>query len=105
MYTYILQVIGIVHRQRCAACTMQLDPAPCNWTLHHVPCTRQLVISCVLPPLQQAAKLLADKKTILLKLDGHKPAQQVKLDYDLESADGDELIGNIHSTIHKVPAK
>jgi hypothetical protein len=52
-----------------------------------------------------AAKLLDDKKTILLKLDGHKPAQQVKIDYDLESADGDELIGNIHSTIHKVPAK
>ena len=51
------------------------------------------------------AKLLDDKKTILIKLDGHKPAQQVKIDYDLESADGDELIGNIHSTIHRVPTK
>ena len=51
------------------------------------------------------ATLLDDKKTILIKLDGHKPAQQVKIDYDLESADGDELIGNIHSTIHRVPTK
>ena len=52
-----------------------------------------------------SAKLLDDKKSVLVVLEGHKPSQQLKLDYDLESADGDELIGVIHSTIHKVPAK
>lgn len=52
-----------------------------------------------------AAKLGADKKSVLLTVEGHKPSQQFKLDYDLESIDGDELIGTIHSTIHKVPGK
>jgi hypothetical protein len=51
-----------------------------------------------------AAKLGGDKKSILLTVAGHKPSQQFKLEYDLESSDGDELIGTIHSTIHKVPA-
>lgn len=51
------------------------------------------------------AKLSADKKSIHLTVAGHKPSQQFKLDYDLESSDGDEIIGTIHSTIHQVPAK
>jgi hypothetical protein len=52
-----------------------------------------------------AAKLGADKKSVLLTVKGHKPSQQFKLEYDLESTDGDELIGTIYSTIHKVPEK
>ena len=52
-----------------------------------------------------AAKLGGDKKSVLLTVAGHKPSQQFKLEYDLESSDGDELIGTIHSTIHKVPSK
>lgn len=52
-----------------------------------------------------SATLLDDKKSILIKIANHKPAQQVKIDYDLESVDGDELIGDIHSTIHKIPAE
>lgn len=52
-----------------------------------------------------AAKLGADKKTILLTVAGHKPSQQFKLEYDLESSKGSELIGTIHSTIHKVPGQ
>lgn len=52
-----------------------------------------------------AAKLGADKKSVILTIEGHKPSQQFKLDYDLESIDGDELIGTIHSTIHQVPAQ
>lgn len=51
------------------------------------------------------AKLSPDKKAIMLTIEGHKPSQQFKLDYDLESAKGDEMIGTIHSTIHKVPTK
>lgn len=52
-----------------------------------------------------AAQLLGDKKSVLITLENHKPSQQLKIDYDLESTDGDELIGVIHSTIHKVPGK
>jgi hypothetical protein len=52
-----------------------------------------------------AAKLGADKKTVLITVEGHKPSQQFKLEYDLESIDGDELIGIIHSTIHQIPGK
>ena len=52
-----------------------------------------------------AAQLLPDKKTLLLTVEGHKPSQQFKLNYDLESTDGTELIGTIHSTIHQVPGK
>ncbi|MDA8972927.1 hypothetical protein N9F37_01015 [bacterium] len=49
-----------------------------------------------------SARLLKDGKSVLIEIDGHKPTQQLKIDYDLESTDGDELIGTIHSTIHKV---
>jgi len=52
-----------------------------------------------------AAKLGSDKKTVVLTVAGHKPSQQFKLDYDLESTDGDEMIGTIYSTIHKVPGQ
>jgi len=52
-----------------------------------------------------SAKLLGDKKSVLISLENHKPSQQLKIDYDLESTDGDELIGVIHSTIHKIPGK
>jgi len=49
-----------------------------------------------------SAKLGADKKSVILELEGHKPTQQLKLDYDLESAKGDEFIGTIYSTIHQL---
>ena len=52
-----------------------------------------------------AAQLLSDKKSLLLTVENHKPSQQFKLDYDLESTDGDEMIGTIYSTIHKVPGQ
>ena len=47
-------------------------------------------------------KLSEDGKTVHIAIEGHKPTQQLKIDYDLESVDGDELIGTIYSTIHKV---
>lgn len=50
-----------------------------------------------------SAKLGADKKSIEIEIEGHKPTQQLRLDYDLESTKGKELIGTIHSTIHKLP--
>ena len=49
-----------------------------------------------------SARLLEDGKSVLVEIEGHKPTQQLKIDYDLESVDGDELIGVIHSTIHEI---
>lgn len=50
-----------------------------------------------------SAQLLKDRKSVLIRLADHKPCMQFKLEYDLESADGDELIGEIHGTIHQIP--
>ncbi len=52
-----------------------------------------------------SAHLSENKKSVHLIIDGHKASQQFKLEYDLESSDGEELIGTIHSTIHKVPGQ
>ncbi len=52
-----------------------------------------------------SAQLGDDQKSIILTIAGHKPSQQFKLEYDLESIDGDEMIGTIHSTIHQIPSK
>ncbi|MDB4541502.1 hypothetical protein N9192_01260, partial [Akkermansiaceae bacterium] len=49
-----------------------------------------------------SAKLLEDGKSILITLEGHKPAEQMKIDYDLESTDGNEFIGAIYNTIHQI---
>ncbi|MDQ8189493.1 DUF1080 domain-containing protein [Roseibacillus persicicus] len=48
-----------------------------------------------------AAELGEDGKTIILTIPTLKPAQQMKIDYDLETLDGDVVIGTIYSTIHK----
>lgn len=52
-----------------------------------------------------AAHLLPDGKSVMLDIPTLKPAMQMKLGYDLETADGKEAIGAIYSTIHQVPAK
>ena len=49
-----------------------------------------------------SATLSEDGRTISLALANHKPTQQLKLEYDLETTDGQELIGVIHSTIHQI---
>ncbi|MGJ8695949.1 MAG: family 16 glycoside hydrolase [Verrucomicrobiaceae bacterium] len=49
-----------------------------------------------------SAKLGRDGKSIHIELEGHKPTEQMRIDYDLESTDGDELIGTIHNTIHTI---
>jgi hypothetical protein len=52
-----------------------------------------------------AARLLPDGKSVMLDIPTLKPAMQMKIGYDLETADGKEAIGTIYNTIHKVPAK
>ena len=47
------------------------------------------------------ATLSNDKKTVTLTIPSLVPAQQMQIDYDLESTIGDVLIGTIYSTIHE----
>lgn len=49
-----------------------------------------------------SARLLEGGKSVLITLEGHKPSEQMKIDYDLESTDGDEFIGAIYNTIHQI---
>lgn len=52
-----------------------------------------------------SARLLEDTKSILITIAGHKPCNQMRIEYDLETADGDELFGTLHQTIHEIPAE
>lgn len=52
-----------------------------------------------------SAILLDNKKSILITLAGHKACNQMRIEYDLETTDGDELIGSLHNTIHEIPAQ
>ncbi len=49
------------------------------------------------------ATLSQDAKTISLTLDGHKACHQLHLAYDLETDNGDELIGETVQTIYNIP--
>ena len=48
------------------------------------------------------AFLSKDKRTVFLKIPDMKPAEQMKISYDLETTEGEELIGTIYSTVHEV---
>ncbi|MGJ8723679.1 MAG: DUF6797 domain-containing protein [Roseibacillus sp.] len=48
-----------------------------------------------------AAELSEDRETVILTIPTLKPAQQMQIAYDLESTDGEVLIGTIYSTIHQ----
>ena len=50
----------------------------------------------------KGVELSADGKTVLLKIDGLVPVNQIKTTYRLKSADGKELKGDIYSTINVV---
>ena len=51
-----------------------------------------------------AARLLEGGKTVEIDLAGHKPSHTLKVEYDLETVDGDEVFSTLHGTIHEVPA-
>ncbi|GHC50417.1 DUF6797 domain-containing protein [Roseibacillus persicicus] len=48
-----------------------------------------------------SVELGADGRTVTLTIPSLKPAQQMQIAYDLESADGEVLVGTVYSTIHK----
>jgi hypothetical protein len=46
------------------------------------------------------ATLSADKRSVLLEIADLRPAMQAQLKYELKSADGAELRGQVTGTIH-----
>jgi hypothetical protein len=48
-----------------------------------------------------SAELSEDGKTVTLTIPSLKPAQQMEIAYDLETADGDILVNTVYSTIHE----
>lgn len=51
-----------------------------------------------------AARLLPNKREVFLTIPNLGPVMQMKIHYDLETTDGDEMIGDLHNTIHALAA-
>jgi hypothetical protein len=51
------------------------------------------------------ATLSADKRSVFLTIDNMQPVMQMGISFDLETADGKEVIGSVHNTIHKLGPK
>ncbi|MEA3212516.1 MAG: hypothetical protein QOE70_5573 [Chthoniobacter sp.] len=52
----------------------------------------------------EAATLSPDKATVFLKIAEMTPCMQMRIKYQIKSADGRDLDYEIHNTIHRVPA-
>lgn len=52
------------------------------------------------PLTVKAARLSADRKSVFLEIPDLRPAMQMQLKYELKSADGAELRGQVTNTIH-----
>ena len=50
-----------------------------------------------------SAQLSADGKTVELELKGMKPSNQLRIGYDLESAKGEKIAGQLFGTVKKLP--
>ncbi len=51
-----------------------------------------------------SAKLLENRREVFLSIDGLAPVMQMKIHFDLESARGEEIIGDLYNTIHALAA-
>jgi len=51
----------------------------------------------------KSATLSSDRKSVELELEGMKPSMQLKVHYDLESAGGDAIQGDVHSSVYQLP--
>ncbi|MCB9879993.1 MAG: hypothetical protein H6835_20570 [Planctomycetes bacterium] len=51
-----------------------------------------------------AARLSPDKRTVFLAIDGMRPVHQMKITWDLDTADGRALRGELHNSIHALAA-
>jgi hypothetical protein len=54
-------------------------------------------------PLAVRSVKVVDGRTVVLDIPELRPAMQTQLKYDLKSADGKELRGQIIGTIHALP--
>ena len=48
------------------------------------------------------ARLLSDEKSVFVGLADVKKVMQMEIAYDLETIDGEEIIGKLHNTIHRL---
>ena len=48
--------------------------------------------------------LLENRREVFLSIDGLAPVMQMKIHFDLESARGEEIIGDLYNTIHALAA-
>ena len=48
----------------------------------------------------RSARLLAGGTEVFLEIPNLAPVMQMKIDFDLETENGDEIIGALHNTIH-----
>ena len=48
----------------------------------------------------RSARLLPGGQEVLLEIPNLAPVMQMKIEFDLETANGDEMIGALHNTIH-----
>lgn len=53
----------------------------------------------------KSATLSKDKKSVFLAIDNMQPVMQMSIAFDLETSTGDELIGTVYNTIHKLGPK
>ena len=51
------------------------------------------------------ATLQADGKTVFLKMPGIKPVMQMRIKFNIDAADGEQVKSEIHSSIHKLPGR
>jgi len=52
----------------------------------------------------KSARLAADNRTVLLEIPDLKPVMQMRIKYNLKSADGSPVASEIHNTINRVPS-
>ena len=48
------------------------------------------------------ARLLSDEKSVFVGLADVKKVMQMEIAYDLETIGGEEIIGKLHNTIHRL---
>jgi hypothetical protein len=51
-----------------------------------------------------AARLSPDRRTVFLAIDGMRPVQQMKITWDLDTADGRFVRGELHNSMHALAA-
>jgi hypothetical protein len=51
-----------------------------------------------------ATTLSPDKRTVFLAVEGMRPAMQMKISWNVDTADGTQLKGELHNSVHALGA-